>query len=327
MRSASPRSFAYPLVPLNTTAPVAVVGASGPTGIHLARLLIAQSRTVRVVARDEARLRRVFAGLPVDVRAVDVGTAEGAARAVDGCALVFDCVGLPSAQMDRHPVVARALAGALRTSEARCVQVSSYWSLLPVRRLPVDETHPREGGPPWVQWRREAEDILLAAGACVIQLPDFFGPEVHASTWQRALAQALRGKPMDTIAAADVERDGIYVPDAMRVALEIAEKPAAFGERWIVPGSGPMSARALADLCGEVLGRRVRVRSAGPAMLWIASRFDRELRAFLPMVPLYSQPIAFDGTKLASLIGEPRRTPWPEAVRATLDWLRGQRAD
>ncbi len=282
---------------------------------------------MRVVARDEARLRRVFAGLEVEVRALDVGTPDGAARAIDGCAQVFDCVGLPAAQMEQHPVVARALAGALRASGARCVQISSYWSVLPVRRLPIDETHPREGGPPWVRLRREAEDIFLQAGACVLQLPDFFGPEVHASSWQRVLAQALRGNPMDALGDADAERDGIYVPDAMRVAIAVAAKSEAYGQRWIVPGSGPMSARALAEVCGGILGRRVRVRSAGPVLLWIASRFDRELRAFLPMVPHYSQPIAFDGTKLASLIGEPRRTPWPEAVRTTFDWLRSRRPD
>jgi len=308
-------------------APIAVLGASGPTGIHLARLLATSAQPVRVVARDEARLRRVFAGLPVEVRALDVATPEGAARAVDGCALVYDCIGLPAAQMAQHPVVARALAGALRASGARCVQISSFWSFLPVRRLPVDESHPREGGPPWVRWRREAEDVLLEAGACVLQLPDFFGPEVRASSWQQSLAQALRGKPMNAVGSADVERDGIYVPDAMRTAIEVASRPAAFGQRWIVPGSGPMSARALAEICGGILGRRVRVQSAGPILLWIASRFDSELRAFLPMTPHYARPIAFDGAKLAGLIGEPRRTPWPEAVRATLDWLRSQRAD
>jgi len=306
--------------------PIAVVGASGPTGVHLVRLLAAESRTVRVVARDEARLRRVFAGLPVEVRASDVATPAGAARAIEGCGLVFDCVGLPSAQMDQHPVVARALAGALRASGARCVQISSFWSCLPVRRLPVDETHPREGGPPWARLRREAEDVLLEAGACVLQLPDFFGPEVRASSWQKALAQALHEKPVDVLGSADVERDGIYVPDAMRVALQVSARSEAYGERWIVPGSGPMSPRRLAELCREILGQPVRLRGAGPALLWIASRFDRELRAFLPMVPHYSQPIAFDGAKLAGLIGEPRRTTWPDAVRTTLDWLRTQHA-
>lgn len=306
--------------------PIAVVGASGPTGIHLARLLTAEKRTVRVVARDEARLRRVFAGLPVELRALDVGTPTGAARAIEGCGLVFDCVGLPSARMDQHPVVARALAGALHASGARCVQISSFWSYLPVRRLPVDETHPREGGPPWVRLRREAEDVLLEAGACVLQLPDFFGPEVRASSWQQALEQALLGKPVNVLGSPDVERDGIYVPDAMRAALLASARPEAYGERWIVPGSGPMSPRGLAETCAGILGRRVRLRSAGPALLWIASRFDRELRVFLPMAPHYAQPIAFDGTKLAGLIGEPQRTPWPDAVRATLDWLRTQRA-
>ena len=40
------------------------------------------------VARDEARLRRVYAGLPVEVRALDAGTPAGASRASEGSSVI-----------------------------------------------------------------------------------------------------------------------------------------------------------------------------------------------------------------------------------------------
>jgi hypothetical protein len=42
----------------------------------------------------------------------------------------------------------------------------------------MNESHPRSGGPPWVRYRREAEDILCEAGAAILHLPDFYGPHV-----------------------------------------------------------------------------------------------------------------------------------------------------
>ena len=304
---------------------VVVLGATGPTGTHLARTLVEKGLPVRVVARTEARLRETFRGLEVEVHAADLASVEAGRRALEGCRLAFDCVGLTPAQMELHPTVARAIAGALRTTGARCVQVSSFWSYLPVRNLPLTENHPREGGPPWVRLRREAEDILQGAGAAVLQLPDFFGPQVHTSSLQNALVQALAGRPMEFLGAADDKRDYVFVPDAMRTAIALSTKDAAFGERWIVAGSGPLSPRALAALCGELLGREARLRLAAPWMLRLLSFFSADLRRFLPMAPHYAQPIRYDASKLEQLLGAQPRTPYPEALRATFEWLRGPR--
>jgi nucleoside-diphosphate-sugar epimerase len=205
------------------------------------------------------------------------------------------------------------------------VQVSSYWAYLPLQRLPLDESHPREGGPEWARLRREAEDVLLAAGAAVLHLPDFFGPQVHTSSLQQALGQALAGKPMDFLGSRDTERDYVYVPDAMRMALALSERDEAFGQRWIVPGSGAISASALADLCADLLGHDVKVRAAKPWMLRLLALLDADLRAFLPMAPQYAQPIRYDAAKLARLLGELRPTPYREALAATFAWLRAER--
>jgi nucleoside-diphosphate-sugar epimerase len=302
-----------------------VLGATGPTGIHLARALVGRGRAVRVVARTEERLRETFPDLEVELHAADLARSDAALGALDGCALAFDCVGLPPAQMQLHPVVARSIAGALRATGARCVQVSSYWSYLPVQRLPVNEEHPREGGPGWARLRREAEDVLLDAGAAVLHLPDFFGPWVHTSSLQNALVQALDGKTMDFLGASDLERDYLYVPDVVGTALALAEEDAAFGARWPVPGSGPISARELVTLCTELLGREVRARGAPLWMVRVLSLFSGELRAFLPMARHYAQPVRYDASRLVRLVGPLQRTPYGDALATTFGWLRDVR--
>jgi len=130
---------------------------------------------------------------------------------------------------------------------------------------------------------------------------------------------------MNWIGGADTEHDFIYVPDAVRVAAALSEKDEAKGERYVVPGSGPLTGAGLAEIVGDALGRSVKLRAAGPALLWLVSLFNGDLRAFMPMVPEYAKPHAFDGSKLRALLGEPERTSYPEALKQTLDWIASKR--
>lgn len=310
-----------PFVPERT----AVVGATGPVGIFLVRELVGRGWGVRVVSRSRERLERAFAGLGVEVAVADALDGEAVRRAVAGCALVVDCVGLPADRMKDHAVVAGHVAEAARAAGARALLVSSYWSYLPARGEVIDETHPREGGNRYARTRRAAEDVLLAAGAAVVHLPDFFGPHVHTSTVQRALEQAARDQRIDWVGSADVERETGFVPDLGRLIADVAEREEAYGTRWALPGAGPLSGRRLAELAGAHVGRRVAVRGAPVWLLRLLAPFDAELRSFLPMAPHYAAPVRYDTAKLQALLGPAAGTPFEEAVPATLDWIASRR--
>jgi nucleoside-diphosphate-sugar epimerase len=139
---------------------IAIIGATGATGIHLTRELLARGEE-------------------------------------EGCDLVIDCIGLPGDLMEQHPATARAIVNAATAVGARCVQVSSFWAFLPLQRQPLTESHPRTAGNSYIRARRDAEDIMREAGAAVIHLPDFFGPHVHTSSLQLALQEAAAGGPMN----------------------------------------------------------------------------------------------------------------------------------
>src|SRR6516164_4648441 len=254
---------------------IAIIGATGPTGIHLAAELRKTDAVVRVIARARDKLSRLFPDAAVEKWAADVFDADATLRAVESCDLVYDCIGLPGDQMHLHPVTARNIAGALRHTKVRCVQVSSYWAYYPQVRTEINESHPRIGGPPWVRYRREAEDVLCEAGAAILHLPDFYGPHVRVSTLQNALNEAASGKTVNWLGRTDVQREYIYVPDAMRIAVEMGARTEALGEHWCLPGSGLLSGRQVADIAGRYLGRQVKLRSAGMTTLRIVGLFNK----------------------------------------------------
>jgi nucleoside-diphosphate-sugar epimerase len=300
---------------------VAIVGATGPTGIHLAAELHKTGAAVRVVARGMDKLTRLFPDAAVEKRSAEILDPNATLHAVEGCDLVYDCIGLPGDQVHLHPVTARNIAGALRDTNARCVQVSSYWAYYPQVRAEMNESHPRSGGPPWVRYRREAEDILCESGAAILHLPDFYGPQVHVSTLQNALNEAASGKTVNWLGKADVHREYVYVPDAKRIAAAIGARAEAFGAHWCLHGGGPLSARQAADIAGRHLGRSVKLRSLGLTTLRIVSLFNKDLRGLLQVAPDYMKPVRYDARKLQGLIGPPQMTSYDAGIGWTLAWI------
>jgi hypothetical protein len=64
------------------------------------------------------------------------------------------------------------------------------------------------------------------------------------------------------------------------------------------------------------------LRAAPPWLLRLLSLFKADLRGFMQMVPEYAKPLSFDGAKLERLLGPTARTPYEEALHATVASIR-----
>jgi nucleoside-diphosphate-sugar epimerase len=132
---------------------------------------------------------------------------------------------------------------------------------------------------------------------------------------------AVAGRPIGCLGAADVEREIAFVADAMRTVADLAEREEAYGTDWGIPGNGTASPWDLARIAGEHLGREVTVRAVPPWAVRLLALLIPSLRPAVPLAPHYSRPVRYDTAKLRGLLGEVERTPIPEAVGTTLDWL------
>ena len=301
---------------------IAVVGATGPAGIHLVRELSARGRMLVAVSRREDTLRGLFGDTGVEIRTADALDRQSTAAAITGCDLVIDCIGLPPERMADHPRTAAVITAAARAHGARCLLVSSYWSFFPQQGEVISESHPRHDGDEWFRLRREAEDIMLAAGAAVVHFPDFFGPHVHTGTVQLALEEAVAGKPVNWLGRPDYPREVSFIPDAVRIVSDLLEHEEAFGTNWGIPGNGAITANHLADVASAALARKVRVRAISGWLLRLLSLMHPELRKVRPMIPQYDRPVRYDTSRLRSLIGEVTTTPLDDAIEKTIEWLR-----
>lgn len=301
----------------------AILGATGPIGIYLAEALHADDTQFRVVSRSSAHLERSFPGTAERVTA-DLLHGEQVRRAIEGCDVVFHCIGFAGSQMHQHRIAAGHVADAIRASGARCVHVSSYWAYMPLVGNPLNEDHPRRGGPDWVRHRRAAEDTLREAGAAIANLPDFYGPHVHTSTLQQPLAEAARGKTMNWIGSTETDREYAFVPDAAATIVALARRDEAYGEHWLIPTAGPLNGRRAAEIASEVMAPKIKVRGIPSAVLRTLALFNEPLRGMVPLLPEYMKSLSYETLKIERLLGSPPVTPYEEGIRRTLDWLRGQ---
>jgi uncharacterized protein YbjT (DUF2867 family) len=100
-------------------AKAAIIGATGATGPHLATALAEAGIGVRVVTRRAEALARLFPAAAVEKVAADALDAAALARAVAGCDLVVDCIGLPAGEMHNHAASARAASPLPRRARGR----------------------------------------------------------------------------------------------------------------------------------------------------------------------------------------------------------------
>ncbi len=303
-------------------AKAAIFGATGSTGRVIAQELLRRGIAVRVVSRSEANLSRDFRDAPVERHEADLSITESARRAAEGCDVIIHAVGLPLAQYSEHPALGRNTASAMRSTGAKCILISGFWSFWPLAELPLTEESPRDPVSRAGRARKEQEDILQDAGAAIALLPDFYGPDAPKSLPNDVIRAIVEGRRAIWPGSPDHAREAIYVPDIAKPIVELVMREEAYGRRWIIPGGGAVTPRDLALIAGQICRERARIGGAPGWLVNLAGLARRDMRSAADIYGLYANPIRFDGAKLRGLIGDQRPTPYADGVRATIDWMR-----
>jgi nucleoside-diphosphate-sugar epimerase len=305
---------------------IAIFGAAGAVGRNTGAELTARGIAFAPVGRDEAKLTKAFAG--ADIRSADVSDANEAERAASGCETVLYTVGLPYPDFARHPELMKSsIEGAVRAGVRRMVVVSSVYSYGRPRMERVAETHPREPEAWKGQMRKWQEDLALEAHASgrmrtlVLRLPDFYGPYAEISFAHMLFQAALEGKPAQWLGSPDLPHEFVYMPDAARVIAGLLLRDDLDGAAWNLGGPGTITGREFMTLAFTAAGHKPRWRTANRLMLRVGGIFSPLLRQLQELFYLYETPVILDDSALAAQLGPLPKTPYPEGIRRTIEFM------
>jgi nucleoside-diphosphate-sugar epimerase len=310
---------------------VAILGAAGCIGIHTAKELRRRGIRVTAVGRSENRLRQAIGeDEGVTFRTADLTQPEGARRACEGAESIVYSVGAPYPRFDLHPpMMRRTVDAAAAAGVKRLIVVSSVYSYGHPRAAFVTEDHPREPETRKGAFRKEQEDIALAAHAAgklqvvVLHLPDFLGPYAENSFSTSIFQSALANKTANWLGDPTLQHEFIYVPDVAPVIADLLERDDVWGERYNLAGPGTIQGEDFIRRVYNAACRRCRYRSVGAGMLRFMGWWNPMMRELVEMQYLMEKPVILDDSKLRAKLGKIEKTYYANAITGTIAWLRG----
>jgi nucleoside-diphosphate-sugar epimerase len=313
------------------SAPIATVfGASGGMGHSLVKELIGAGYHVRAVARNGLRLQQQFGNLPVEICPGDAADRAFVRRMCDGAELVFHSVGLPYPEWDakQMPIMNAILQGASGVAK-RLILVHPVYAYGHPETPVVSETHPTNPQTKKGKIRREMEKMLEEAHnkgeieGIIARFPDFYGPYADNSFLHSVLRSFVEKKTVYWVGPLDVEREYIFMPDAAKALVQLAQKDHAAGQAWNIPGGSKVTGSQVIQYASEILGYEPKVVSVKKWMLRLLGIGDKTMREIVEMYYLFDRPFFLDGSKYQTQIGEIPHTPFKEGLIKTLEWMKG----
>jgi nucleoside-diphosphate-sugar epimerase len=299
-----------------------VLGATGAIGKAVAAELTARGRTVRAVSRH--------AEGPQGFRA-DITTADGAAAACEGAAVVYQCAQPPYAQWASEFVgFTDTVLSAVEKTGARLIMADNLYMYGPVDG-PLHEELPYAAAFPKGRARAQVAEMILDAHkegrvrACLGRASDYFGPGgVNTVLGPPIFAAAAAGKTARWVGETDEPHSVAYLPDVAAGLVALGENPKADGYAWHLPVGPPVTGDEFLDLVWEAAGGRPRSAGLSRGMQRLIGMFNPIVKELGETWYQRDRPFVVDDTAFRAAFGDVQVTPLDQAIAETVAWFRHQ---
>jgi dihydroflavonol-4-reductase len=317
---------------------VLVTGATGFTGGHLARALLARGDAVRALHRGATPTSGV-AGL--DLVAGDLRDPAALARAVEGVEVVYHIAAMyrqAGAPKEAYHAVNAAAAGAIVAAAAaagvrRVVHCSTVGVHGDIEHAPADEDAPLRPGDIYQVTKLEGERLARDAGArlgvdvTIVRPSGIYGPG------DRRLLKLFRGvarRRWITLGRGRIYYHLTYIDDLVEGIRLCGEHPAAANRTYILAGGEVTTLNELVALVARAAGVPKPTIHLPAWPFWLAGAaceaacapFGLEPPLYRRRVDFFTKSRAFDIGRARREIGYAPSIGLRDGITRTLEWYR-----
>jgi len=298
-----------------------ILGAGGAIADLLAGELIARGIPVRLVSRHPAERSGA------KVVAADISDREQALRAIDGSAIVYNCIGLKydyALWRQQWPRIMDNQIEACGASGAKLMFFDNVYMYGRVEGAMTEDT-PYDPSSRKGDLRARIATQLMSEvrkghiTATIARAADFYGPGTAKTSVPDILVfqKLLKGEPAQWLVNPRVRHSYTYTPDAAKAMVLLALDDNSWNQVWHLPTAAPAltGAEFIKRVAAE-LGREPRFKVLPGWMIRLGGIFDRTTKELYEMLYQYRFEYWFDSSKFEKAYNF-RPTSYEEGIKAT----------
>jgi nucleoside-diphosphate-sugar epimerase len=323
---------------------VALTGATGFLGSHIADTLLARGYRVRASIRATSNLRWLE-GKPVKTLQVDLTDPDECRRFLDGTTGLIHCAGAVTASSEKVYQLANvtstaclleaaATAWAGQEDSAAFVLISSLAAHGPASLdRPAVESNECRPITAYGRSKLAAEELLAASQytfrSAILRPPSLYGPrDKEFLPLFRLALRGWTGRLGRRLGALSL----VHGADAAEAAVALLETKDATGPYFVDDGRAGYDWSAMADALGQMTGRKIRTLTIPLALLKLVALVVGRTRASRSPVlnsdrirDLDTEGWVCDGQRLVQSTGFRARWDAPRGFTETLDFYLKER--
>ncbi len=304
-----------------------ILGAGGPIGNELAKILAARNRPLRLVSRNP---RPVAGGA---LFPADLADREQTIRAVAGSTVVYLLAGLKydlGVWQELWPRIMANAIEACKRAGARLIFFDNVYMYGDVAGLMTENTPyaPRsKKGDIRAKIATALMDEVQAGrlNAMIARSADFYGPDTQNGVPNVLVLEPLaKGGKASWLVNDAAPHSLTFIPDAAQGVAMLTDRESAWNQVWHLPTApNPLTGREFISIAASEFGVAPKYRVLTRPMLRLAGWFNPQVRESYEMLYQSDSPYLFDSTKSAKEFGF-AGTPYADGIRIAADSYKGK---
>ncbi|SDF51008.1 Nucleoside-diphosphate-sugar epimerase [Fontibacillus panacisegetis] len=310
-----------------------VLGATGGTGAAITEELCKRGIETIAFGRSREKLMnlalRIGSPAHLTLSTGDAFKAEDIIAAAKDADVLFHCANVPY-----HEMVSKLLPlgeAVMEAAEHLNLKVIVIDGIYPYGRSQMNkatEDHPKQPHTRKGKIRLKYEQMLFSdkwdsVQKMIVRLPDYYGPTANQASYLGTTMEAIAaGKTATFIGNMHIPREYIYLPDAAKMIVELADRDHAYGQNWHIPGSGIISGKEIVRIAQQAAsGASKPVLPMGRLSLSLIGLFVPVMKEVVEMLYLTEEPFVLSGEKYERLIGPIPATSFQDGISDTIHAL------